>query len=82
MRYLALRLAISRRRKDGGEAGEDLPERLYVSGSRSAPSSGAPGAAFHEFAAVIDAAQDGPPDPEAIKSVMLRHGLAPAPPSA
>jgi quercetin dioxygenase-like cupin family protein len=37
---------------------------------------------FHEFAAVIDAAQDGPPNPEAIKSVMLRHGLTPAPPSA
>lgn len=28
---------------------------------------------------VIDGAQDGPPDPEAIKAVMLRHGLTPAP---
>lgn len=34
---------------------------------------------FHEIAAVVEAAGDGPPDPAAIKAVMLRHGLTPAP---
>jgi quercetin dioxygenase-like cupin family protein len=33
---------------------------------------------FQELAAVVDAAHDGPPDPEAVKAVMLRHGLTPA----
>jgi quercetin dioxygenase-like cupin family protein len=36
---------------------------------------------FLELAAVIDAAQDGPPDLAAIADVMRRHGLTPAPPS-
>jgi hypothetical protein len=33
---------------------------------------------FHELAAVLEAVGDGPPDPEAFKAVMLRHGLTPA----
>ena len=33
---------------------------------------------FHEIAAVIDAAGDGPPDGAAMGAVMLRHGLTPA----
>jgi quercetin dioxygenase-like cupin family protein len=37
---------------------------------------------FREFAAVLNAAQDGPPDAEALKAVMVRHGLTPATPSA
>jgi quercetin dioxygenase-like cupin family protein len=37
---------------------------------------------FREFAAVLNAAQDGPPDAEALKAVMLRHGLTPATPAA
>lgn len=34
---------------------------------------------FREIAAVVEAAGDSPPDPEAIAAVMLRHGLTPAP---
>jgi quercetin dioxygenase-like cupin family protein len=34
---------------------------------------------FSELAAVVQAAVDGPPDAAAIASVMLRHGLTPAP---
>ena len=30
---------------------------------------------FHELAAVVEAAAGGPPDPEEIVAVMLRHGL-------
>jgi quercetin dioxygenase-like cupin family protein len=37
---------------------------------------------FLELEAVVAAAGDGPPDPEAIGAVMLRHGLTPAPPLA
>jgi quercetin dioxygenase-like cupin family protein len=37
---------------------------------------------FLELAAVIDDAHGGPPDPEAITTVMLRHGLTPAPSAA
>jgi quercetin dioxygenase-like cupin family protein len=33
---------------------------------------------FREMAAVVKAAAGGPPDPAAIRSVMLRHGLTPA----
>jgi quercetin dioxygenase-like cupin family protein len=33
---------------------------------------------FLELAAVLAAAAGGPPDPEAVKAVMLRHGLTPA----
>lgn len=33
---------------------------------------------FHDIAAVVEAAGDGPPDPAAIGAVMLRHGLTPA----
>ena len=33
---------------------------------------------FLELAAVLEAAAGGPPDPEAVKAVMLRHGLTPA----
>jgi quercetin dioxygenase-like cupin family protein len=34
---------------------------------------------FLEIAAVIAAAADGPPDPQAMAAVMLRHGLTPVP---
>jgi quercetin dioxygenase-like cupin family protein len=34
---------------------------------------------FEELAAVVKAAQPGPPDPDAVAAVMLRHGLTPAP---
>ena len=34
---------------------------------------------FLEIAAVVAAAGDGPPDPQAIAAVMLRHGLTPVP---
>lgn len=34
---------------------------------------------FHELAAVVEAAAGGPPDPQQIVAVMLRHGLTPAP---
>lgn len=34
---------------------------------------------FQEIAAVVEAAGDSPPDPEAIAAVMLRHGLTPVP---
>jgi quercetin dioxygenase-like cupin family protein len=34
---------------------------------------------FQELAAALEAAGGGPPDPAAIKAVMLRHGLTPAP---
>jgi quercetin dioxygenase-like cupin family protein len=34
---------------------------------------------FHELAAILQAAGDGPPDAAAIGAVMLRHGLTPAP---
>ena len=34
---------------------------------------------FHELAAVVEAAAGGPPDPQEIVAVMLRHGLTPAP---
>ena len=34
---------------------------------------------FHEMAAVLKAATDGPPDPAALAEVMRRHGLTPAP---
>ena len=34
---------------------------------------------FHEMAAVIKGATDGPPDPVALAEVMGRHGLTPAP---
>lgn len=34
---------------------------------------------FREIAAVVAGAKPGPPDPAAIASVMLRHGLTPAP---
>jgi quercetin dioxygenase-like cupin family protein len=34
---------------------------------------------FQELAAVLGAAQDGAPDPDAVAAVMLRHGLTPAP---
>jgi quercetin dioxygenase-like cupin family protein len=33
---------------------------------------------FREMAAVVKAAAGGPPDPAAITSVMLRHGMTPA----
>ena len=33
---------------------------------------------FREVAAVLDAAVGGPPDPEAIATVMRRHGITPA----
>lgn len=36
---------------------------------------------FLELAAVLEAAAGGPPDPQAVMDVMLRHGLTPAPPS-
>jgi quercetin dioxygenase-like cupin family protein len=35
---------------------------------------------FHDIAAVARAAAGGPPDPQAIAAVMLRHGLTPVPP--
>ena len=35
---------------------------------------------FREVAEVIDAAIDGPADRAKLKEIMLRHGLAPAPP--
>jgi len=34
---------------------------------------------FREMAAVIEAADGGPPDPTALGAVMRRHGLTPAP---
>ena len=34
---------------------------------------------FHEVAAILDAATNGPPDLAAIAAVMRRHGLTPAP---
>jgi hypothetical protein len=34
---------------------------------------------FREVAALLDAADGGPPDLEAIAAVMRRHGLTPAP---
>ena len=34
---------------------------------------------FHELAAVVEAAAGGPPDPQEIVAVMLRHGLTAAP---
>ena len=34
---------------------------------------------FREVAAILDAADSGPPDVAAIAAVMLRHGLTPAP---
>jgi quercetin dioxygenase-like cupin family protein len=34
---------------------------------------------FHELAAIVAAATDGPPDRAAIGEVMRRHGLTPAP---
>jgi hypothetical protein len=34
---------------------------------------------FREFAAILNAAVSGPPDPAAIGAVMRRHGLTPAP---
>jgi len=34
---------------------------------------------FRELAALVDAADAGPPDPAAIGEVMRRHGLTPAP---
>lgn len=33
---------------------------------------------FHELADVLNAAAGGPPDPAAMRAVMLRHGLTPA----
>ena len=36
---------------------------------------------FHELAALLEGASDGPPDPAAIAAVMLRHGLTPVRPS-
>jgi quercetin dioxygenase-like cupin family protein len=37
---------------------------------------------FQDMAGVFAAAAGGPPDPEAVHAVMLRHGLTPAAPSA
>jgi quercetin dioxygenase-like cupin family protein len=37
---------------------------------------------FQDIAGVFAAAAGGPPDPEAIQAVMLRHGLTPAPSAA
>lgn len=37
---------------------------------------------FLELASLVEAAADGPPDPQAIAAVMLRHGLTPAPGAA
>lgn len=37
---------------------------------------------FQDVAGVVAAAAGGPPDPDAIHRVMLRHGLTPAAPSA
>jgi hypothetical protein len=34
---------------------------------------------FQELSVVLDTAQQGTPDPEAVTAVMLRHGLTPAP---